>query len=90
MHPTIVSTTFRMYPIASDQTLLQHITMSLLRTHAYSLLQYHPIIVSTPKTYLCTGCWQPKFSLLASQTCHHFCDGGVLGFQRSARDASLL
>lgn len=26
--------------------------------HAYSLLQYHPIILSTPKTCLCTGCSQ--------------------------------
>ncbi|KAG1887837.1 hypothetical protein F4604DRAFT_1719003 [Suillus subluteus] len=29
--------------------------MSLLRTHAYSLLQDHPFIPSTPKTCLCTG-----------------------------------
>ncbi|KAG2038677.1 hypothetical protein BDR03DRAFT_954037 [Suillus americanus] len=33
---------------------------------------------------------QPRFSLLASQTRHRFCGGGVVYFQRSARDASLL
>jgi hypothetical protein len=38
------------------EQLLQYITTSLLRTHAYNLLQYHPFISSTPKTCLRTRC----------------------------------
>ncbi|KAG2030859.1 hypothetical protein BDR03DRAFT_973928 [Suillus americanus] len=46
---------------------LQHIAISILRIHAYILLQCHPFIASTPKTYLCARCsrsslfWHLKF-----------------------------
>ncbi|KAG2034803.1 hypothetical protein BDR03DRAFT_580941 [Suillus americanus] len=46
--------------------------MSLLRTHAYILLEYSSHRLPRHRM-------QPKFCLrLASQTRHQFCDGGAL------------
>lgn len=53
-----------------------HVT---LRTHAFSLLQYHPFIPSTPK--FCVFRKQPNFYILASQTRHQFYHEGALCFE---------
>lgn len=78
-----------LHDIASEQ-LLKHITVSLLRTHAYGLLQCHLFILHPPKAHLHLIQMQPKFSLLASQTRHQFCHRGMLCFHRSAHYRSLL
>lgn len=77
-----------LHDLASEQ-LLEPITVSLLRTHAYGLLQCHLFILHPPKAHLHLIQMQPKFSLLASQTRHQFCHRGVLCFHRSARYRSL-